>query len=100
MRLAASDSALEFIETHGGRLYIWIKQSRCCGGLHTIGTATEAPPKITFRQLDNACTRLAPFVPEPHGRMPDALHVELLTFPPRVQPYWNGGPWVASTAHV
>ena len=94
MRLVASDPALEFIETHGGRLYIWMKKNRCCGGGLTLGTATEAPPHITFRQLDNDCTRLALFVPETLSRMPDELHVELCRFPRRVEAYWNGCAWV------
>jgi hypothetical protein len=43
-----SDPAAEFIETQGGRLFIWMKKNRCCGGsFHTLGTATKAPPRIT-----------------------------------------------------
>jgi len=41
-------------------LYIWMKKNRCCGGgFHTLGTATEAPPKITFRRLDDDSTNFA-----------------------------------------
>ena len=94
MRLVASDSAVDFIETHGGSLYIWLKQIRCCGGgFQTLGTATEAPPKITFRR-DDECADFALFVPEMLNRMPDELHVELRRFPRRVEAYWNGCAWV------
>ena len=95
MRLVASDSAVDFIETHGGRLYIWLKKNRCCGGgFHTLGTATEAPPNITFRRVDDNSTNFALFVPETLSRMPDELHVELRRYPRRVEAYWNGCAWV------
>ena len=42
MRLVASDSSVEFIETHGGRLYIWMKKNRCCGGIPRGGEAEHA----------------------------------------------------------
>lgn len=94
MRLVVSESAADFIETHGGRLYIWMKKNRCGGGFHTLGTATEAPPKITFRR-DDDCTNFALFVPETLRRRPDELHVELRRFPrQRVEAYWNGCAWV------
>lgn len=94
MRLVVSESAEDFIETHGGSLYIWMKKNRCCGGgFHTLGTATEAPPKITFRR-DEECTNFDLFVPETLSRMPDELHVELRRFPRRVEVYWNGCAWV------
>ncbi len=95
MRLVASDSAVDFIETHGGHLYIWMKKNRCCGGgFHTLGAATEAPPRITFRHLDEDNANFALFVPETMSRMPDELHVELRRFPRRVEAYWNGCAWV------
>lgn len=94
MRLVVSDSAADFIETRGGRLYIWMKKNRCCGGFHTLRTATEAPPKIDFRRADDRSGGFALFVPETLSRMPDELHVELRKFPRRVEAYWNGCAWV------
>ncbi len=73
-----------------------MKKNRCCGGgFHTLGTATEALPKITFRHLDDDNnTNFALFVPETMSRMPDELHVELRRFPRRVETYWNDCDWV------
>ena len=71
-----------------------MKKNRCCGGpFHTLRTATEAPPKITFRR-DDECTNFALFVPETLNRLPDELDVELRRFPRRVEAYWNGCAWV------
>jgi hypothetical protein len=90
MRVVLSEPAAGFIDAHGGRLYIWMKKNRCCGGgFHTLGTATEPPPKISFRRYDD-CSDVELFVPEALGRVPDELHVELRRFPRRVEAYWNG----------
>jgi hypothetical protein len=49
MRVVATDSAVDFIQEHGRRLYIWMKRNRCCGGSYsTLGAATAAPPKTVF----------------------------------------------------
>lgn len=96
MRVVVTESAADFIETHGGRVYIWMKKSRCCGGgFHTLETAIEAPPTITFRRDgDCDCADFAPFVPETLSRRPDGRHIELRRFPRRIEAYWNGSAWV------
>jgi hypothetical protein len=94
MRLVAPDSAVDFVQDHGGRLYIWMKRNRCCGGgFSTLGAATEAPSKIEFRRADeDAGFEL--YVPAALGRLPDELHVEVRRFPRRVEAYWNGCAWI------
>jgi len=94
MLLTVSDQAADFIESRGGRLYVWIRKSRCCGGFsHTLGAATEPPAELGFRR-EEGCADFALFVPESLSRMPDELHVELHRFPRRVAAYWNGCAWV------
>ena len=94
MRLVAPDSAVDFIQEHGGRLYIWTRRNRCCGGgFSTLGAATEAPLKIEFRRADQQAG-LELYVPAALGRLPDELHVEGRRFPRRVEAYWNGCAWV------
>jgi hypothetical protein len=42
MRLVATDTAVDFIQEHGGRHYIWMKRNRCCGGSYS----TAHPPCV------------------------------------------------------
>ena len=69
MRLVATDSAVDFIQEHGGRLYIWMKRNRCCGGSYsTLGAATAAPSKTEFH-----CVFVS--VARPHARL---FHARIL----------------------
>ena len=82
MRLVATDSAVDFIQEHGGRLYIWMKQNRCCGGSYsTLGAGTAAPPKTEFQRVDeNVGFEL--YVPAALlGRLADELHFEVRRLP-------------------
>jgi hypothetical protein len=94
MQLVAPDSAVDFIRERGGRLYVWTKRNRCCGGaFSTLGAATEAPAKIEFRRVhDYAGFEL--YVPASLSVLPDELHVEARRFPRRVEAYWNGCAWI------
>jgi hypothetical protein len=94
MPLVAPDSVVEYIHEHGGHLYVWVKQNRCCsGGFSTLGTATQAPTRITFRRADES-VGFQLHIPAALGRLPDELHLELRRFPRRVEAYWNGCAWV------
>lgn len=92
MRVVASDSAAEFIREHGGRLYVWTRTSRCCGG-RTLRAATEAPSRLAFRRAD-ATAGFELFVPAALARLPDELHLDVQRFPRRVEAYWNGCAWI------
>jgi hypothetical protein len=95
MRVVATDSAVDFIQEHGGRLYVWMKRNRCCGGSYsTLGAATAALPKTEFECVDeNVGFEL--YVPAAlRGRLPDELHFQLGRLPRRIEAYWNGCAWI------
>lgn len=93
MRLVASDDAVDLVRARGGRLYVWVQRSRCCSGLQTLSTSSEAPAGVEFRQVDDT-DRFDLFLPAGLARLPDELHVELHRFPRRVAAYWDGCAWV------
>jgi hypothetical protein len=93
MRLVVSAPASAFIDEQGGRLYVWVKQSRCCGGLRTLAAATERPAAIDFRRADDAAG-FELFLPRRLAAPPDELHLELKRFPRRVEAFWDGCAWV------
>ena len=94
MKLVAPDSAVDFIQERGGRLYVWTKRNRCCGGaFSTLGAATEAPAKTEFRRVDESAG-FELYVPAALGRLPEELHVEARRFPRRIEAYWNGCAWI------
>ncbi len=95
MRLVVSDAAETLIEQRGGRLYVWLKQGRCCGGHTTmLETSSEQPPRQEFRRVADV-ERFELFLPVQLKRLPDELHLEQRRFPQRVEAYWNGCAWVA-----
>ena len=92
MRVVASDSALESIDANGGRLYVWLRSQRCCGGITMLATASTPPPGRRFRRVEGAEFEL--YLPYSLARDPEELHLELRRFPRRVEAYWNGCAWV------
>jgi hypothetical protein len=93
VRVVASTAAEELIEESGGRLYVWPKRSRCCGGMTVLSTSSRPPRGKTFRRVAGTeCVEL--YVPEGLARLPEELHLELRRFPRRVEAYWNGCAWV------
>jgi hypothetical protein len=93
MRLVVSEPAAELIGSRGGRLYVWPKKARCCGGLTTLASSTEPTPGTEFRSA-GTLGDVELFVPARLAPLPDELHVELHRFPRRVEAYWNGCAWV------
>ncbi len=93
MRLLVSEPAARLIGSRGGRLYVWPKKARCCGGLTTLATSTEPGPGREFRSAASL-DGVELFVPATLAPLPDELHVELHRFPRRVEAYWNGCAWV------
>jgi hypothetical protein len=94
MRVIASDSAADFIDQQGGRIYVWLKTGRCCGAATTLATALEPPKQKQFKRAEGnqrfdlyLDTRMS-------SRLPDELHFDLRRFPRRVEAYWNGCAWV------
>lgn len=94
MRLVVSEPAAELIAERGGRLYVWVKRSRCCGGLKTLVTSSELPVQREFRSVAHTGD-VELFVPARLTELPDELHLDLRRFPRRVEAAWNGCAWVA-----
>jgi hypothetical protein len=94
MRVIVSEPAAELIAERGGRLYVWVKRSRCCGGLRTLATSSELPDRREFRSVAHT-GGVELFVPERLAQLPDELHLDLRRFPRRVEASWNGCAWVA-----
>jgi hypothetical protein len=94
MELVVSDSAVDLIRERGGRLYVWVKRSRCCGAPATVSTAAEPPRGVgEFRQIEG-CESFELFVPKHLARLPHELHVDVRRWPRRVEAYWDGCAWV------
>lgn len=93
MQLVVSEAASDFVQVRGGRLYVWMKRSRCCGGVISLGAATDPPPGRKFRRVVST-TGIELFVPEGLRRLPEELHVDLQRRPRRVEAYWNGCAYV------
>jgi hypothetical protein len=94
MDVVAPDAAVDFIRERGGRLYVWTKRNRCCGGwFSALGAATEAPARIQFQRVGEDA-RFELYVPVTLRRLPAELHVEARRFPRRIEAYWNGCAWI------
>jgi len=95
LRLVASDDALAFVRERGGRLYVWTKRHRCCGGALTlVESSTEPRRGREFKRL--AVAGLEVYVPTTMHELPSELHLTLRRFPTaRVRAFWNGCAWVS-----
>ena len=52
MRVEASSEAIEFVQEHGGKLYVWAKRARCCHGPLTFLETSSRPGERKFRRVD------------------------------------------------
>lgn len=93
MRVVVSAHAEEIIREHGGRLYVWTKRTRCCGGTTTLAAATSPPGDREFRR-EEASASFDVYLPTRLARLPDELHVEARGRLRRIEAYWNGCAWV------
>jgi hypothetical protein len=89
-RVIATNAALDAVRTRGGRLWVWTRSSRCCGGTVRLEAATEARAGRTFRLVSSEPFELR--LASAH-RAPEELHVEL-SRRGRLHAYWNGCAWV------
>jgi hypothetical protein len=94
MKIVASGPVREHVDCHGGRLYVWVRKSRCCGGLRTLATAAEPRAGVEFSRVDSQCG-FELFLPARLEPLPDELQLELSRRGRSVYAYWNGCAWVA-----
>jgi hypothetical protein len=93
MRIEISAAASEAIDRQGGRLYVWLRRSHCCGGTMTLDAATSPPRGKEFRR-ERSAESFELFVPKHLARLPEELHVEARGRSGRIRAYWNGCAWV------
>jgi hypothetical protein len=93
MRVLVSDAAVQLIADQGGRLYVWPRKARCCGGLTRLVSSCDPAPKKEFRRAPES-DRFELYLPTELSPLPDELHVEAHRFPRRIESYWNGCAWV------
>jgi hypothetical protein len=93
MKVVASQPARELIGSRGGRLYVWVRKGRCCGGLRTLATAPEPRAGVEFSRVAEE-DGFELFLPARLKPLPDELHLELRRYPRSVEAYWNGCAWM------
>jgi hypothetical protein len=93
MKVVASASARELIGHRGGRLYVWVRKGRCCGGLRTLATAPGPRAGVEFSRVAEE-SGFELFLPARLEPFPDELHLELCRYPRSVAAYWNGCAWM------
>jgi hypothetical protein len=94
MRVVVSGAAADLVAERGGRLYVWPKKGRCCGGLTWLESKSVAPRGVEFRRVDE-CDGFDLYLPRALARVPDELQIDVGRFPRRVTAYWDGCAWVA-----
>jgi hypothetical protein len=94
MEVVASAPARELIDEQGGRLYVWVRKARCCGGMRTLSTAREPRAGVEFRRVADE-RRFELFLPAHLTPLPDELHLDVRPRSRSVEAYWNGCAWIA-----
>jgi hypothetical protein len=88
MRVEASPEAIELVQEQGGKLYVWAKRARCCGGSLTFLETSSEPRERPFRRVEAAGIEL--YLDERLGE-PEELVVEAKGLRRKhVHAYWNG----------
>jgi hypothetical protein len=93
MRVRASPEAVQLVQERGGKLYVWAKKTRCCGGsvifLETSSEAGERP----FRRVPADGIEL--YLDE-RMREPNELELDVGGLRRKhVHAYWDGCAYVA-----
>ena len=92
MRLDACPEAVRLVQEQGGKLYVWAKRSRCCGGPLVFLETSAEPGERRFRRVPAEPFEL--FLEESLG-VPEELVVEAAGRRRRhVHAYWEGCAYV------
>jgi hypothetical protein len=93
MQVVASAPARELIGSQGGKLFVWVRKGRCCGGLRTLATSGQGKDGMGFRRVDEE-RGFELFLPEHLSPLPDELHLDVRRRSRSVSAYWNGCAWI------
>ena len=91
MRLVAEQRTLQHVADHGGDLYLWPREYRCCSGRSYVLEAATRPPEKAFCRVHEEggiSVWTTPGLAEP-----DEIHVELGRRG-KLRAYWNGQCWI------
>ncbi|HEX6490505.1 MAG TPA: hypothetical protein VF002_03905 [Gaiellaceae bacterium] len=93
MNVNASAAALEFVRERGGKLYVWSRSSRCCGGrLRFLAAATRDDGKHHFRRVPAQELELYVDLPT----LPAELELDVRGLLRRnIRAYWDGCAWIS-----
>ena len=80
------------VADRGGRLFVWSKTTRCCGGaMCTLQTSSEPDAHHSFRRVEADGIELYVDL----ARLPATLEIDAGGLVHRsVRAYWNGLAWV------
>ncbi len=92
VRLVAAADARAAVRERGGRVYVWPRGVRCCGGRQWLLESDTAPSDRPFRRV-HAEDGIEVWSTHGLGE-PDELHLEL-SRRGAVRAYWNGLGWIA-----
>jgi hypothetical protein len=92
MHVEASSEAVRLVQERGGKLYVWAKRARCCGGPLTFLETSAEPGERTYRRV--AADGFELYLDERLGE-PEELVVEARGRRKRhVHAYWDGCAYV------
>jgi hypothetical protein len=91
VEVIASQTAVEFVRERGGKLFVWSRAGRCCGGMTFLEASTEPDDRRAFRHLPADGIELYVDLP----RLPEELEIDVNgRFHRKVRAYWEGCVWV------
>ena len=91
MKLVASPAVRDYVETHGGAVYVWPHLVGCCRGRTCVLEAATERPEREF-ELVHAAGGFQVFAP-PGLVEPEALELDL-SRRGHLRAYWNGQAWI------
>lgn len=91
MKIVAAPGVRNYVETHGGSVYVWPHTTRCCRVRTITLEADTTPPEGEF-ELVHAADGFRLFA-VPGFIEPDELELELGRRG-KLRAYWNGQAWV------
>ena len=92
MRLVATAEALDHVAANGGAVYLWAKESRCCGRRTSVFSASRlAPGERLFEQIH---TEESLEIWATKGLVaPSELHLDL-SRRGALRAFWDGQAWI------
>lgn len=91
MKLVVQPAVREYIESHGGSVFVWPRATRCCRGRTFLLESATEPPEREF-ELVHAADGFGVYA-TPGLVQPDELHFEL-SRRGRLEAFWNGQGWI------